>query len=130
MAANKSTTKTEKLLSEYFAGKRREFPVRVDWSRLTGFTRRALQVCARIPYGQTLSYGEVASRAGSPGGARAVGQAMARNPFPIIIPCHRVLASGGKLGGFSGGLHFKRALLDLEGAEAKPNPLRIRAAKR
>jgi len=117
----KATAKTQKLLSEYFAGKRKDFPVKVDWSRLNGFTRKALQVCAKIPYGKTLSYGEVAERAGSPGGARAVGQAMAKNPFPIIVPCHRVLASGGKIGGFSGGLHFKRALLDLEGAVAKPN---------
>lgn len=117
----KSTAKTKILLEEYFAGKRREFPIKIDWTRVDGFTRKALQVCARIPYGKTLSYGEVAARAGSPGAARAVGQAMSKNPFPIVVPCHRVLASNGKLGGFSGGLHFKRALLDLEGAEAKPN---------
>jgi methylated-DNA-[protein]-cysteine S-methyltransferase len=117
----RATARTEKLLREYFAGKRREFPVKVDWTRLSGFTRKALQVCAKIPYGKTLSYGEVAERAGSPGGARAVGQAMSKNPFPIVVPCHRVLASGGRIGGFSGGLHFKRALLDLEGADAKPN---------
>ena len=120
----RATAKTQKLLAEYFAGKRREFPVKIDWSRVDGFTRKALQVCAKIPYGKTLSYGEVAARAGSPGGARAVGQAMGRNPFPIIVPCHRVVASGGRIGGFSGGLHFKRALLDLEGAQAKPNKMR------
>lgn len=130
VADTMATAKTRALLGEYFAGKRQEFPVKIDWSRLHGFTRKALAVCAKIPYGKTLSYGEVAERAGSPGGARAVGQAMAKNPFPIIIPCHRVLASGGKLGGFSGGLHFKRALLDLEGADAKPNPMRNRLAKR
>ncbi len=122
--APKATAKTKKLLAEYFAGRRRDFPLKVDWTRVDGFTRRALQVCAKIPYGKTLSYGEVAARAGSPGGARAVGQAMSKNPFPIVVPCHRVLASGGKLGGFSGGLHFKRALLDLEGADAKPNRAR------
>lgn len=124
VADERSTAITRKALKEYFAGKRREFPIAIDWSRLDGFTRKALQVCARIPYGKTLSYGEVAARAGSPGGARAVGQAMAKNPFPIIVPCHRVLASGGKIGGFSGGLHFKRSLLDLEGARAKPNRAR------
>ena len=117
----KTTAKTKKLLVEYLAGRRREFPVTIDWTRVSGFTRKALQVCAKIPYGKTLSYGEVAERAGSPGGARAVGQAMGKNPFPIIVPCHRVVASGGKIGGFSGGLHFKRALLDLEGVEARPN---------
>jgi methylated-DNA-[protein]-cysteine S-methyltransferase len=124
VADAKSTAKTKKLLEEYFAGKRREFPVKVDWTRVDGFTRKALQVCAKIPYGKTLSYGEVAARAGSPGGARAVGQAMSKNPFPIVVPCHRVLAANGRLGGFSGGLHFKRALLDLEGAQAKPNRVR------
>jgi methylated-DNA-[protein]-cysteine S-methyltransferase len=124
VADAKSTAKTRKLLGEYFAGKRREFPVKVDWTRVHGFTRKALQVCAKIPYGKTLSYGEVAERAGSPGGARAVGQAMSRNPFPIVVPCHRVLAANGRLGGFSGGLHFKRALLDLEGAYARPNCVR------
>jgi methylated-DNA-[protein]-cysteine S-methyltransferase len=117
----KSTAKTQRLLAEYFAGKRRDFPVAIDWTRVNGFTRKALQVCAKIPYGKTLSYGEVAERAGSPGGARAVGQAMGKNPFPIIVPCHRVVASDGTIGGFSGGLHFKRALLELEGADAKPN---------
>jgi methylated-DNA-[protein]-cysteine S-methyltransferase len=121
---DKSTESTRRLLREYFAGKRHEFPVKIDWSRLEGFTRKALQVCARIPHGKTMSYAEVAARAGSPGGARAVGQAMAKNPFPIIVPCHRVLKSDGSLGGFSGGLHFKRALLELEGARAKPNRAR------
>jgi len=120
----RATAKTQKLLTEYFAGTRREFPVKVDWTRVGGFTRKALQICAKIPHGKTLSYAEVARRAGSPGGARAVGQAMARNPFPIVVPCHRVLKSDGTLGGFSGGLHFKRALLDLEGAKAKPSRLR------
>lgn len=117
----KATAKTHKLLSEYFAGKRKDFPVTIDWSRVNGFTKKALQVCAKIPYGKTLSYGEVAERAGAPGGARAVGQAMGKNPFPIIVPCHRVVASGGKIGGFSGGLHYKRALLELEGVDPKSN---------
>lgn len=117
----KATARTQKLLREYFARQRREFPVTIDWSRVNGFTRKALQVCAKIPYGKTLSYGEIAARAGSPGGARAVGQAMGKNPFPIVVPCHRVVASGGKIGGFSGGLHYKRALLELEGVEPKSN---------
>lgn len=117
----RATSATRKALAEYFAGKRREFALPIDWSRVSGFTRKALQVCARIPYGQTLSYGEVAAKAGSPGGARAVGQAMGKNPFPPVVPCHRVLAAGKRLGGFSGNLSYKRALLELEGAEARPN---------
>ena len=71
---------------------------------------------ATTPYGQTVSYGELAKRAGSPAGARAVGMAMNRNPLPIVVPCHRVVASGGKLGGFGGGEALKAELLQLEGA--------------
>lgn len=90
--------------------------VRVDQRHLTPFGRRIQQACRRIPRGGTCSYGELAVAAGSPGAARAVGQAMARNRFPLIVPCHRVLASGGRIGGFSSpqGLAMKRRLLALE----------------
>ena len=110
----KRTAATRKALVDYFSGRTRTFDCKLDWSRLHGFDRKALRVCARIPYGETLSYGEIARRAGSPGGARAAGQAMGKNPFPIIVPCHRVVKSDGTIGGFGGGLHHKRALLELE----------------
>ena len=80
-----------------------------------GVSRRALLAARSIPYGQTRSYGWLAARAGSPAAARAAGQAMARNPIPLLIPCHRVLGAEGALTGFGGGLRTKRALLELEG---------------
>lgn len=90
--------------------------VKLDLEAVPPFRRRIYEAARRIPPGNTLSYGEVAVRAGAPGAARAVGQAMANNPFPIIVPCHRVLAAGGKVGGFSarGGVLTKRRLLAIE----------------
>ncbi len=103
-------------LREYFAGTRRAFTVRVDWQVVPStFHRRVLQACARIPAGATRTYGELARAVDAPGAARAVGAAMASNPVPIIVPCHRVRAATG-LGGFTGGLERKRTLLRLEGA--------------
>lgn len=98
-------------IAEYLAGDRREFTVPLDPAALPRFPWRVLQTCREIPYGQTVSYGELARRAGSPRAARAVGQALARNPWPLLVPCHRVLAAGGGLGGFQGGLELKRRLL-------------------
>lgn len=106
-------------LTAYSSGEPVDFSdVRVQQQRLTPFGRRIQQACRRIPRGRTCSYGELAVAAGSPGAARAVGQAMARNRFPLIVPCHRVLASGGRIGGFSSpqGLAMKRRLLALEAA--------------
>ena len=99
--------------------------VRLDLTRVPEFHRRVYEVARRIPPGQTLTYGEIAQRLGDPGSARAVGQALGRNPFPIVVPCHRVLAAGGQLGGFSarGGIVSKLRLLAIEGArisEAAP----------
>ena len=99
-------------LAKFFAGERVDFDERLDVD-VTPFARRVMQAARRIPWGETRSYGEVARAAGSPGGARAVGQVMSANPVAIVVPCHRVVASGG-LGGFTGGLHRKRALLALE----------------
>ncbi|MGD9645974.1 MAG: methylated-DNA--[protein]-cysteine S-methyltransferase [Pirellulales bacterium] len=89
---------------------------RLAESATTLFARRVLDACRRIPYGQTRSYAQLAAAAGSPGAARAVGTVMAKNKFPLIIPCHRVVGSQGKLGGFSapGGLEMKQRILDLE----------------
>jgi methylated-DNA-[protein]-cysteine S-methyltransferase len=103
-------------LEEYFGGRRRAFELQLDWTLVGPFARRVLAVTSEIPYGGVLSYAEVASDAGSPRGSRAAGNALGSNPIPIVVPCHRVLRSGGALGGYGGGLERKRWLLELEGA--------------
>jgi methylated-DNA-[protein]-cysteine S-methyltransferase len=103
-------------LDEYFAGARRRFELALDWSLIGPFGKRVLRVTSEIPYGGVLSYAEVAAEAGSPRGSRAAGNALGSNPIPIVIPCHRVLRTGGALGGYGGGLQRKRWLLELEGA--------------
>jgi methylated-DNA-[protein]-cysteine S-methyltransferase len=103
-------------LDEYFAGRRRTFDLALDWALIAPFGRRVLKMTAAIPYGGHLSYAEIAAEAGSPRGARAAGNALGSNPIPIVIPCHRVLRSGGVLGGYGGGPDRKRWLLELEGA--------------
>ncbi len=105
-------------LEEYFSGARRGFELSLDWSLIGPFGRRVLRATAEIPYGGVLSYGEVAADAGSPRGSRAAGNPLGSNPIPIVIPCHRVLRSGGALGGYGGGIERKRWLLELEGARA------------
>ncbi len=101
-------------LEQYFAGRRHEFEVPLDWRLVRGFGQRVLEVTARIPFGSVSSYKKVATEAGSPRAARAAGNALGANPLPIIVPCHRVLHSGGGLGGYTGGLERKRLLLALE----------------
>src|SRR6516164_3560011 len=93
--------------------------IALDMDEVPTFHRRVYEAARAIPPGRTLSYGDVAARAGAPGAARAVGQALGRNPFPIVVPCHRVLAAGGKIGGFSaqGGIATKRRMLAIEGAQ-------------
>jgi methylated-DNA-[protein]-cysteine S-methyltransferase len=103
-------------LDEYFAGRRQRFAARLDWRLTTGFTRRVLRATARIPYGQVSTYKQIAGEAGSPRGFRAAGNALGSNPLPIVVPCHRVLATGGGLGGYTGGVQRKRMLLTVEGA--------------
>ncbi len=98
----------------YFSGCQADFPDVLDLTNATPFQRAVWQAARGIPYGQTRSYAWVASQTGNPKAARAVGQALARNPLPIIIPCHRVLSQDGGLSGFSGGLKMKRFLLRLE----------------
>lgn len=90
-------------ISEYFSGQRRQFDLDFDWSETTHFSRLVLQALQLVPYGTTITYGELAARVGSPGAARAVGRVMAKNRFPIVIPCHRVIARNGALTGYSGG---------------------------
>lgn len=102
-------------LDEYFAGQREAFDVPIDWRLSRGFRRTVLErLHAEVPFGRTVSYLELAAAAGSPRASRAVGSAMATNPIPVIVPCHRVLRSGGALGGYGGGLDAKRRLLALE----------------
>jgi methylated-DNA-[protein]-cysteine S-methyltransferase len=103
-------------LEQYFEGRRHEFDVPVDWSLTSpGFRSRALHAVARIPYGKTKTYAEIAKSAGNPRAFRAAGTACGHNPIPLIVPCHRVVQSGGGIGNYGGGPEMKRALLDLEG---------------
>lgn len=105
-------------LAEYFRGRRRTFGVRVDLSLTNAFQRRVLERLVRVGFGELTTYGALAKSVGKPGAARAVGAAMAKNPIPILVPCHRVVASNGSLGGFSGGLDVKRRLHQHEGMGA------------
>lgn len=98
----------------YFSGQRTAFPDRLDLSGASDFQRRVWEETRRIPYGETRSYSWIASQIGKPESARAVGQALGRNPLPLVIPCHRVLGSDGGLCGFGGGLRMKQYLLNLE----------------
>jgi methylated-DNA-[protein]-cysteine S-methyltransferase len=108
----------EENLARYFAGERVDFSqYAVDLDDFPPFLRKALEAARSIPYGEVRTYGWLAGKAGNPKAARAAGQAMARNPVPLIVPCHRVVASSGGLGGYGGGLELKRALLELEGVE-------------
>ncbi|HEY7527414.1 MAG TPA: methylated-DNA--[protein]-cysteine S-methyltransferase [Candidatus Limnocylindria bacterium] len=110
------TDEIRRELDEYFAGQRRRFDVRVDWSLVRGFAQGVLRATARVPFGTTTTYRQMAEAAGSPRASRAAGNALGSNPIPIVVPCHRVLHSGGGLGGYAGGLERKRTLLTLEGA--------------
>jgi O-6-methylguanine DNA methyltransferase len=102
-------------LQRYFDGQRVLFDEPLDLRAATAFQGRVWSAVRDIPCGETRSYGQIARQVGSPGAARAVGQAMATNPLPIIVPCHRVIGSGGNLCGFGGGLDLKRRLLEMEG---------------
>jgi methylated-DNA-[protein]-cysteine S-methyltransferase len=101
-------------LDEYFAGRRRQFELALDLTLMTDFTRRVLTATAAIPYGSVSTYRDVATQAGSPRGSRAAGNALGSNPLPIVLPCHRVVHSGGGIGGYTGGVERKRTLLAIE----------------
>jgi methylated-DNA-[protein]-cysteine S-methyltransferase len=107
--------RTRRELDEYFEGRRQEFDLPLDLSVTSGFSRRVLEATAKIGFGEHASYRDVARAAGSEGAVRAAGSALGRNPVPVVVPCHRVLRTGGGLGGYTGGLDKKRFLLDLEG---------------
>lgn len=111
-------------LAEYFRGDRHHFDVPINYNGLSDFSRRVLHSLAEVPYGTVLSYGELASKAGSPRAARAVGTVMAANPFPLIIPCHRVINADGSPGNYSAahGPASKIRLIDFERAHAERQP--------
>lgn len=102
-------------LDLYFEGKLDRFDLPLDWSLSGGFRQRVLRAIDRIPYGQTRTYTEMARKAGNERAVRAAGSACGSNPIPVVVPCHRVLRTGGALGGYGGGLPMKEALLELEG---------------
>jgi methylated-DNA-[protein]-cysteine S-methyltransferase len=102
-------------LGEYFAGKRRKFDLPIDLRWGTPFQKSVLRAASRIPFGKCSGYGEVAKRVGRPSAQRAVGSALGKNPVAIVIPCHRVVASGRRIGGYTGGLDVKRTLMEIEG---------------
>lgn len=116
-APRPSLTDARHQLDEYFDRARTDFDVALDWRLTRGFRREVLTVTAAIPYGQTISYAQVAARAGSPRAWRAAGTALATNPLPILVPCHRVLRGSGKIGPYRGGTEVKRRLLTLEAGE-------------
>jgi len=109
----KPLAKARRQLAEYFEGARKDFDLPLKLSG-TEFQVSVLTALQNIPYGETVSYGEIAKRIGRPKAVRAVGAANGRNPIPIVVPCHRVIGSGGDLTGFGGGLDTKEALLRLE----------------
>lgn len=103
-------------LRQYFDGERLEFDIPVDLATVSPFARRVLGATARVPFGRLVTYRDIASRIGQPGATRAVGNALGQNPVPIVVPCHRVIRSGGHIGGYSGGLEIKWRLLEIEGS--------------
>jgi methylated-DNA-[protein]-cysteine S-methyltransferase len=114
LAAPAKLDEPRRELDQYFTGARHAFELPIDWQLTRGFARRVLVATAAIPYGDVASYREVAAEAGSPRGFRAAGNALGSNPVPIVVPCHRVVHTGGGLGGYTGGLERKRALLAIE----------------
>jgi methylated-DNA-[protein]-cysteine S-methyltransferase len=102
-------------LDEYFAGRRESFDLAIDWTLYSDFGRRVLQATAAIPFGQTATYGQMAAQAGNVKASRAAGRALGANAIPIVVPCHRVVGTSGKLTGYTGGMYRKEALLRLEG---------------
>jgi len=121
LAAPRKLDEPRRELDEYFAGRRTHFEVAIDWRLTQGFGRRVLEATARIPYGATATYKQMATEAGNERASRAAGNALGSNPIPIIVPCHRILHSGGGLGGYTGGLDKKRRLLAVERGEVSTN---------
>lgn len=117
LAAPRKLDEPRRELDQYFTGRRDRFELALDWRLMSDFGRRVLQATAAIPYGSVSTYAAVAALSGSPRGSRAAGNALGANPLPIVLPCHRVVSSGGGLGGYTGGVERKRTLLAIEGHE-------------
>jgi methylated-DNA-[protein]-cysteine S-methyltransferase len=115
MEAPQQLDEARRELDLYFEGRLDSFDLPLDWQLSEGFRLRVLHAIAAIPYGETRTYTEMATRAGNDRAVRAAGTACGRNPLPLVVPCHRVLRSGGALGGYGGGLAMKQGLLELEG---------------
>jgi methylated-DNA-[protein]-cysteine S-methyltransferase len=122
LAATRKLDEPRRELDQYFTGRRRQFELPLDWQLTRGFGRRVLEATARIPFGATATYKQVATDAGNARAYRAAGNALGSNPIPIIVPCHRILHSGGGLGGYTGGLERKRVLLGVEGYNGLKQP--------
>jgi methylated-DNA-[protein]-cysteine S-methyltransferase len=116
LRSSRSVDPARRELDEYFQGHRQSFDLTVDLRALPAFTVTVLEELARVPYGETTTYGDLARRVGHPRAARAVGTVMHRNRIPIVLPCHRVVGAAGDLTGYAGGLDVKQKLLELEGA--------------
>ncbi len=101
-------------LDEYFEGRLHRFTIKIDWALTHGFPRKVLQATARIPYGEVRTYRDVAGSAGNPRAVRAAGNGLGSNPMPVVVPCHRVVRTGGALGGYTGGVERKQVLLGIE----------------
>lgn len=121
LEAPERTDAVRRELDEYFAGRRRTFDLPLDWRLVRGFAVEVLRATARVPFGDLTTYQAVAAAAGSPRAYRAAGNALGSNPIPIVVPCHRVVHSGGGLGGYTGGLGRKEFLLALEGSLPVPS---------
>jgi methylated-DNA-[protein]-cysteine S-methyltransferase len=115
LASARKLDEPRRELEQYFSGSRKRFELPIDWRLTHGFGQRVLRATAQIPFGSVSTYKLVATEAGSPRAYRAAGNALGANPLPIVVPCHRVLHSGGGLGGYTGGLERKRLLLTVEG---------------
>jgi methylated-DNA-[protein]-cysteine S-methyltransferase len=122
LAAPRRLDEPRRELDQYFAGRRQHFDTPLDWRLSRGFTRRVLQATASVPDGATATYKQVAAEAGNALAFRAAGNALGANPIPIMVPCHRILHSGGGLGGYTGGLERKRVLLGVEGYSVLKQP--------
>jgi methylated-DNA-[protein]-cysteine S-methyltransferase len=119
LAAPRKLDQPRRELDQYFAGRRRHFEIPQDWQLIRGFARRVLDATARVPYGSTSTYKQMATAAGSPRASRAAGNALGSNPLPIVVPCHRILHATGGLGGYTGGLEKKRLLLAVESGQSE-----------
>jgi methylated-DNA-[protein]-cysteine S-methyltransferase len=123
LESERATGAWRRELDEYFAGGRQRFDLPVDRRLIRGIARDVLTATARIPFGGTSTYGDIAQKIGHPSAARAVGNALGSNPIPVVIPCHRVVRSGGALGGYGGGVDRKEFLLGLEGSLPRRLPV-------